>query len=96
MKGYPLVILFAISILGCQSQAPISARIKLSHGTKERLLDTFVYLMFHEKLPEYRIQEMGNAALDKQLDYPPSHKIAQCNCLQTRPITKPILKGQNQ
>jgi len=44
----------------------------LSHGLKERIVDTFVYLMFKEKLPEYRIQNMGddkiNTFLGKQED----------------------------
>ena len=34
-------------------------RFKTPHGLKERIVDTFVYLNFHDLLPEYRIQEMG-------------------------------------
>lgn len=40
---------------------------KLSHGVKERIVDTFVYLMFKKELPEYRIQNMGNTKIDKYM-----------------------------
>ncbi|NQZ45466.1 MAG: hypothetical protein HRT65_14260 [Flavobacteriaceae bacterium] len=40
---------------------------QLSHGLKERLVDTFVLLLFQEKLPEYRVQQMGDPALDASL-----------------------------
>ncbi|RKE04875.1 hypothetical protein [Marinifilum flexuosum] len=40
---------------------------KLSHALKERLVDTFVYLMFKEELPEYTIQNMGNTKIDKYI-----------------------------
>lgn len=36
----------------------------LPHGLKERIVDTFVHLMFHEKLPQYKIQNMGDSAID--------------------------------
>ncbi|MEM9053069.1 MAG: hypothetical protein AAGC47_13535 [Bacteroidota bacterium] len=39
----------------------------LDHGTKERLVDIFVFLLFEKSLPEYRIQNMGNAEMDKHL-----------------------------
>ncbi|MEO1032130.1 MAG: hypothetical protein AAFX55_12030 [Bacteroidota bacterium] len=42
----------------------IVQKYKLSHGLKERLVDTFVYLMFKEELPEYRIQSMGDTKID--------------------------------
>lgn len=45
----------------------IVEKFKLSHGLKERVVDTFVYLMFHEMLPEYRVQNMGDVDLDKHL-----------------------------
>lgn len=40
----------------------------LPHGLKERIVDTFVYLMFKEKLPEYKIQNMGDNKIDKYLN----------------------------
>ncbi|MEM7186274.1 MAG: hypothetical protein AAF466_06415, partial [Bacteroidota bacterium] len=40
---------------------------QLTHGSKERFVDTFVFLMFHEQLPEYRIQNMGDKAIDDYL-----------------------------
>ena len=45
----------------------IVRKYKLSHGTKERMVDTFVFLMFNEQLPEYRIQDMGDKNIDQQL-----------------------------
>ena len=45
----------------------IVQRYKLSHGLKERLVDTFVHLMFKEELPEYRIQNMGDVTIDEYL-----------------------------
>lgn len=45
----------------------IVRKYDLSHGIKERLVDTFVYLMFNEELPEYRIQNIGDLKLDKYL-----------------------------
>lgn len=40
---------------------------QLPHGLKERVVDTFVSLLFSEKLPEYRIQDMGDPTLDSYL-----------------------------
>ena len=40
----------------------------LSHGLKERLVDTFVLLMFKEKLPKYKIQNMGDSTIDNYLN----------------------------
>ncbi len=45
----------------------IVQKYNLSHGLKERIVDTFVYLMFKEKLPEYRIQNMGDIDIDNHL-----------------------------
>ena len=42
-------------------------KYNLPHGLKERVVDTFVYLMFKEKLPEYRVQNMGNPEIDEYL-----------------------------
>lgn len=46
----------------------IVQKFNLTHGLKERLVDTFVYLMFKEQLPEYKIQTMGNENIDKYLN----------------------------
>ncbi|GAB5408538.1 MAG: hypothetical protein BalsKO_09030 [Balneolaceae bacterium] len=46
----------------------IVQKYSLSHGLKERLVDTFVYLMFKEQLPEYKIQNMGDGNIDKYLN----------------------------
>ncbi|MFC4634469.1 hypothetical protein ACFO3O_11160 [Dokdonia ponticola] len=46
----------------------IVGKYNLSHGLKERIVDTFVYLMFKEKLPEYNIQTMGDANIDEYLN----------------------------
>ena len=43
---------------------------ELPHGLKERIVDTFVYLMFKEELPEYRIQQMGDQRIDAYLSEP--------------------------
>ena len=37
---------------------------QLAHGLKERLVDSFVFLMFQSQLPGYEIQNMGDPALD--------------------------------
>lgn len=42
-------------------------KYSLEHGLKERLVDTFVYLMFKEQLPEYKIQNMGDTSIDQYL-----------------------------
>ncbi|WP_282081218.1 hypothetical protein [Aquimarina algiphila] len=46
----------------------IVQKYKLSHGNKERIVDTFVFLMFKEALPEYRIQNMGDIKIDNYLN----------------------------
>lgn len=40
---------------------------QLSHGNKERIVDTFVYSMFKEFLPGYQIQNMGDSKIDTYL-----------------------------
>jgi hypothetical protein len=45
----------------------IVQKYQLNHGFKERIVDTFVYLHFKASLPEYRIQNMGDKALDQYL-----------------------------
>ena len=46
----------------------IVSKYNLPHGLKERIVDTFVYLMFQEKLSEYEIQNMGDVNIDKHLN----------------------------
>ncbi len=46
----------------------IVQKYQVSHGLKERLVDTFVYLMFQEELPEYKIQRMGDERIDENLN----------------------------
>lgn len=45
----------------------IVQKYNLPHGLKERIVDRFVYLMFKEELPEYRIQKMGDSKIDNHL-----------------------------
>lgn len=41
---------------------------ELSHPMKERIVDNIVHLCFGGRLPEYKIQDMGDARIDKYLD----------------------------
>ena len=43
-------------------------KYNLSHGLKERIVDTIVFLLFQEKLPNYQIQQMGDSGLDNYLN----------------------------
>ena len=56
-------IIHEISHIGMEYS--LVQKYNLSHGLKERLVDTFVFLMFQEELPEYQIQDMGNSTMDK-------------------------------
>lgn len=40
----------------------------VTHGDKERIVDTIVWLLFQEYLPGYEIQEMGNEELSERLN----------------------------
>ncbi len=42
-------------------------KYNLSHQEKERVVDKFVYLMFSELLPNYRIQSFGDAKIDEYI-----------------------------
>lgn len=48
----------------------IVQKYNLPHGLKERVVDTFVFLMFKDQLPEYRIQNMGDKKIDEHLRTP--------------------------
>ncbi|MEL6943045.1 MAG: hypothetical protein AAFO82_10275, partial [Bacteroidota bacterium] len=45
----------------------IVQKFNLSHGLKERIVDTITYLLFKEELPDYRIQQMGDPKIDQYL-----------------------------
>ncbi len=59
-------IIHEISHMGMEYS--IVQKYGLSHGLKERLVDTFVFLMFKKMLPEYKIQNMGDSRIDKYLN----------------------------
>jgi len=65
-KNPAYTIIHEISHMGMEYS--MVQKYNLSHGLKERLVDTFVYLMFKEKLPEYKIQAMGDKTIDKYLN----------------------------
>lgn len=58
-------IIHEITHLGMEES--IVQKYKLSHGLKERIIDRFVYLMFKEQLPNYKVQNMGNVKIDDYL-----------------------------
>lgn len=58
-------IIHEITHMGMEGE--IVQKYRLSHGLKERIVDTFVYLLFKDQLPEYRIQNMGNPKIDNYL-----------------------------
>ncbi len=45
----------------------IVQKYQLPHGLKERIVDTIVYLLFKQALPDYRIQNMGDTKIDEYL-----------------------------
>jgi len=49
-------------------EASIVQALQLSHPLKERIVDTFVSVFFGEKLPTYRIQNMGEDRTDALLE----------------------------
>jgi len=65
-KNPSYTIIHEISHMGMEYS--IVQKYSLTHGLKERLVDTFVYLMFKEKLPNYKIQNMGDGNIDKYLN----------------------------
>ena len=46
----------------------IVRKFDITHGLKERIVDTFVYLMFRKELPAYKIQNMGDKNIDRYLN----------------------------
>ncbi len=65
-KNPAYTIIHEISHMGMEYS--IVRKYGLSHGLKERVVDTFVYLMFHEQLPKYQIQNMGDKNIDRYLN----------------------------
>ena len=65
-KNPAYTIIHEITHMGMEYS--IVEKYSLNHGLKERLVDTFVYLMFKEKLPEYKVQNMGDGSIDKYLN----------------------------
>ncbi len=59
------ILIHEITHLGIEES--IITEFNVPHGLKERIVDTFVYLNFHELLPEYRIQPMGDNRIDAEL-----------------------------
>ena len=45
----------------------IITEFQVSHGLKERIVDSFVLLHFKSQLSDYRIQQMGDTAIDTYL-----------------------------
>jgi len=45
----------------------IVQKYNLSHGVKERIVDIIVSILFKDSLPNYKIQNMGDAKIDKFL-----------------------------
>lgn len=46
----------------------IIQKYDIPHGLKESLVDTFVYILFKDELPNYKIQDMGDIRIDKYLN----------------------------
>lgn len=65
-KNPAYTIIHEITHMGMEYS--IVRKYNLPHGLKERIIDTFVYLMFQEKLPEYEIQTMGDENIDTYLN----------------------------
>lgn len=65
-KNPAYTIIHEISHIGMEYS--IVQKHKLNHGLKERLIDTFVYLMFKDRLSKYKIQDMGDVSIDKYLN----------------------------
>ena len=55
---------------------------QLPHGLKERIVDRFVFLMFQDDLPNYKVQNMGDVAIDEYLQR--AADIAQLDAILTR------------
>ncbi|PHN02568.1 hypothetical protein [Flavilitoribacter nigricans] len=45
----------------------IIKKYNIPHGLKERLVDTFVSILFRDELPKYKVQNMGDIRIDELL-----------------------------
>ncbi|MEM1002713.1 MAG: hypothetical protein AAGH46_08695 [Bacteroidota bacterium] len=59
-------IIHEISHMGMEYS--LVRRYEIPHGLKERMVDSFVYLMFQRDLPGYEIQDMGDKTLNNYLN----------------------------
>lgn len=62
-KNPASIIIHEITHIGLEHS--IVQKYELSHGMKERLIDTFVTMMFIDDLPEYTMQNMGDERMDE-------------------------------
>jgi len=46
----------------------IVQKYKLSHGLKERIVDIITFLVFKDNLPEYKVQDMGDASIETYIN----------------------------
>lgn len=58
-------IIHEIVHIGIESS--IISKYDIPHALKERIVDKIVFLNFNEKLPHYKIQEMGDNSIDSYL-----------------------------
>lgn len=58
-------IIHEITHMGMENS--LIQKFNIPHGLKERLVDRFVHIMFHDELPNYKIQDMGDIRIDKYL-----------------------------
>ncbi|MEM1338991.1 MAG: hypothetical protein AAGF96_14625 [Bacteroidota bacterium] len=65
-KNPAYTIIHEITHMGMEYS--IVRKFNLPHGVKERIVDTFVVLLFQERLPEYKIQNMGDANINRYLN----------------------------
>ena len=70
-------IIHEITHLGMEES--IVQKWKLSHIVKERIVDQFVYLMFKEQLPNYKVQNMGDTRIDEFLNNKDDFKVLNTN-----------------
>ena len=56
-------IIHEIAHLGMEET--IVRKFRLPHGLKERIVDKFVFLMFQDLLPNYKVQNMGDQQVDR-------------------------------
>ena len=73
-------IIHEITHMGMEQS--IVQKHQLPHGLKERIVDRFVFLMFQDDLPNYKVQNMGDVAIDEYLQR--AADIAQLDAILTR------------